>query len=107
MLRMLLALSIAPVVSMAAGQVTPARAFDVSALTIGAPTSIVELDLSKLKGELRQVGWAPDGTKLYIQTADGNPQSPKLRHYWVALEGGAVLSVDAQPDWAQAYWAFK
>src|SRR5262245_54070858 len=83
------------------------KAMDGSTLTIGAPTQIVELDLGKLKGELRQIGWSPDATRLYIQTADGNPQSPKLHHYWVAREGGAVLSVDAQPDWAQQYWAIK
>lgn len=80
---------------------------DVTKLTIGAATPIVELDLGKLKGELRQVGWSADATRLYIQTAEGNPQSPKLRHYWVAVEGGAVLGIDAQPDWAQQYWAFK
>jgi hypothetical protein len=106
---MLVALSSALVLSgaAAAGQSTAARAIDVSALIIGAPTTVVELDLGKLKGDLRQIGWAPEGTRLYIQTADGNPQSPKLHHYWVAIEGGAVAGVDAQPDWAQAYWAFK
>src|SRR5262245_3513719 len=83
------------------------KAIDVSALTIGAPATIAELDLGKLKGDLREIGWSPDGTRLYIQTAEGNPQSPKLHHYWVALEGGAVLGIDAQPDWAQQYWAFK
>jgi hypothetical protein len=92
--------------SLAAQPATP-PAIDVSTLTVGAPTTVAELDLSKLKGELRQVGWSPDGGRLYIQTADGNPQSPKLHHYWVALEGGAVLGIEAQPDWAQAYWAFK
>src|SRR5262245_60730699 len=85
----------------------PPRLIDVSTLKVGPPTTVVELDLAKLKGELRQIGWAPDRSKLYIQTADGNPQSPKLRHYWVAREGGAVLSIDAAPDWASDYWAFK
>lgn len=80
---------------------------DVSTLTIGAPKTVVELDLGKLKGELRQVGWAPDGQRFYIQTVEGSQQSPKVRHYWVAVEGGAVMGVDAQPDWANAYWAFK
>jgi hypothetical protein len=108
MLWLILALSTASAVSSSlAGQATAARAIDVSALTIGAPATVAELDLGKLKGDLRQIGWSPDGAKLYIQTAEGNPQSPKLHHYWVALEGGAVMGVDAQPDWAQTYWAFK
>ncbi len=105
---MLVALSSASILSgAAAGQSQPARAIDVAALIIGAPTTVAELDLGKLKGDLRQIGWAPEGGRLYIQTADGNPQSPKLHHYWVAIEGGAIAGVDAQPDWAQAYWAFK
>jgi hypothetical protein len=82
-------------------------AYDVSALKVGRPVAVVELDLGKLKGDLRQVSWSPDTSRLYIQTAEGNPQSPKLRHYWVALDGGAVLGFDAQPDWAQEYWSFK
>jgi hypothetical protein len=107
MLWTILALSTAAVASSPTTQTPSARAIDVSKLTIGAPTTIVELDLGKLKGELRQIGWAPEGTRLYIQTAEGNPQSPKLHHYWVAIEGGAIAGVDAQPDWAQGYWAFK
>ena len=69
--------------------------------------TVVELDLGKLKGELRQIGWSPDGTEFYVQTADGPAQSEKLRHYVVAVTGGAVKPVDAQPDWARSYWTFK
>ena len=87
---------------------TPASApIDVSTVKVGAPATVAELDLGKLKGELRQVGWSPDGTELYVQTADGDPQSPKRRHYTVAVAGGAVKPVDNAPDWAQTYWAFK
>src|SRR5215467_3589519 len=82
-----------------------APAIDVSAIKVGAPTTIAELDLGKLKGELRQIGWSPDAKQLYVQTVEGSPQSPKLHHYWVAIEGGAVLGLDAQPDWAEKYWA--
>lgn len=86
---------------------TPPSAYDVSALAVGAPVSIGELDLGRLKGDLRQVAWSPDATQLYVQTGEGNPQSPKLRHYAVAIAGGAVTALDSQPDWAERYWAFK
>lgn len=82
-------------------------AIDVSTLKIGAPRLVVELDLGKLKGELRQIGWAPDGQRFYVQTADGRSPAPNVRHYWVAIEGGAVMGIDSQPDWANTYWAFK
>jgi hypothetical protein len=93
--------------SISTGQTPPSAPVDVSALKIGVPTTVTELDLGKLKGDLRQVGWSPDGTQLYVQTADGNPPSEKLRHYIVTIEGGAPRPVDTAPDWARAFWAFK
>jgi hypothetical protein len=82
-------------------------AVDISKLTIGSPTTVAELDLGKLKGDLRQVGWSSDGTKLYVQTADGAAPNAKQRHYVFAVAGGAMNAVDASPDWAQEYWRFK
>jgi hypothetical protein len=82
-------------------------AIDASAVKVGPPATITELDLGKLKGELRQLGWSIDGTELYVQTADGNPNSEKLRHYVVAVAGGAVKPVDAPPQWAADYWTIK
>jgi hypothetical protein len=85
----------------------PATPVDASAIRVGPPTTIAELDLGKLKGELRQVGWSPDAAQLYVQTADGNPPSEKLRHYLVPSAGGAPQTVDAEPEWATAYWRIK
>jgi hypothetical protein len=93
--------------SISPGQTPGSTPVDARALTIGAPATVTELDLGKLKGELRQLGWSIDGTELYVQTADGNPNSEKLRHYVVAVSGGAVTQVDAQPSWAADYWAIK
>jgi hypothetical protein len=91
--------------------ISPARtqptAVDVSAVKVGAPATVAELDLGKLKGELRQVGWSPDGAELYLQTADGNPSSEKLRHYIVPVAGGVPKPVDAAPGWAKVYWDVK
>jgi len=85
----------------------PPGAADVSTLKIGTPTIVAELDLGRLKGDLRQVGWSSDGRRLYLQTLEGSAASPKLHHYWIAIEGGAVTGMDTQPDWASEYWAFK
>jgi len=54
-------------------------AVDASAVRVGAPATVTELDLGKMKGDLRQVGWSPDGSQLYLQTAEGDPDTPKLR----------------------------
>ena len=82
-------------------------AVDASAIVVGSPAEVAGLDLGKLKGELRQVGWAPSGSELYIQTADGHPQSERLRHYILPVSGGAVRPVDEQPEWAKTYWGVK
>jgi hypothetical protein len=85
----------------------PPDAYDVATLKIGAPSPIVELDMGRLKGDLRQVGWSPDGEWLYVQTAEGSAQSPKIHHYGVAITSAALRPLDVEPDWAEHYWAFK
>jgi hypothetical protein len=82
-------------------------ATDVSTIKVGPPTTVTELDLGKLKGELRQLAWSPDGTQFYVQTAEGTPPSEKLRHYLIPVGGGVPAGADQPPAWAQAYWAFK
>jgi len=82
-------------------------AIDASAVKVGAPATLTDLDLGKLKGELRQLGWSIDGSELYVQTADGPPNAEKLRHYVVAVAGGAVKPIDAPPQWAIDYWTIK
>ena len=82
-------------------------AIDVSTLKIGPPTTVTELDLGKLKGELRQLAWSPDGTQFYLQTAEGAPPSEKVHHYVVPTAGGTPVGADQPPAWAKDYWAFK
>jgi hypothetical protein len=103
MLRVLLTSAL----SISLAQSPPSAPVDVSTLKVGAPSTVTELDLGRLKGELRQCGWSPDGEQLYVQTADGNPQSPTLRHYIVESAGGEIHAVDVAPDWAERYWEFK
>ena len=47
-------------------QPLPRVPLDVSSLTIGAPVVVAELDLGKLKGEVRRLAWSPDGMQLYM-----------------------------------------
>lgn len=80
---------------------------DASTLVVGAPAVAAELDLGKLKGELRQIGWDPDGVRLYVQTSEGNLASPGFHYYIVAASGGAIEPAKDAPEWAASYWAFK
>jgi hypothetical protein len=80
---------------------------DVSQVKIGAPVVVAEIDLGKLKGDLRQVAWSPDGALLYVQTADGDGPSAKTHHYVVPATGGALAAAEHPPDWAATYWDTK
>jgi hypothetical protein len=86
---------------------TPGIALDASAVKVGAPAVVTELDLGKLKGELRQVAWSRDGSELYVQTFEGTPARQKLRHYLVPAAGGEPQPIDQEPEWATDYWGFK
>jgi hypothetical protein len=88
------------------GTILPAPV-DVAALKLGAPTTIVEIDTDKLKGDPRRLAWSADHTELYLQTVEGKPPSQKLHHYRVAVDGKTVSAIDAEPEWAAAYWAVK
>jgi len=90
----------------AIGQISSSP-LDVTAIAVGAPTRVADLDLGKLKGELRRLSWSPDGTKMCVQTADGDKPADKVHVYIVTVEGGGIADVDREPDWAWSYWAFK
>ena len=78
-------------------------------LTCSAPVTLTELNSHKLGGQIVQMAWSPDGTKLYVQTtkADqyGNPDS---RHYVLVLDSHAKPErLDVEPDWASQFWSVK
>jgi hypothetical protein len=98
-LAFILALAIWPAV-----QASP---LDVSTLTIGRPVIVAEVETSKLKGEVRRLAWEPDGTTLYLQTAEGKPPDEKVRHYTIDVTGGTPAPVDREPEWAAQYWVVK
>ena len=86
---------------------TPSAPIDAATVKVGPPVAVTELDLGKLKGVLQRVAWSADAFELYIQTVDGDPPSEKQHHYLVPATGGALRSVDSQPEWADEYWRAK
>jgi hypothetical protein len=88
-----------------AGQETPR----VQNLKIAEPTTVAELDMGKLKGTPSRLAWSADGSRLYVQTMEGTfgQANAKLRHYVFAASNGSKDDVQAEPDWASAYWTTK
>jgi hypothetical protein len=78
--------------------------FDVSEITVSAPTEICELDLSTLKGELRRLSWSPDNQYIHVQTVEDRTT---LHDFIVSLDDRDVGVAFGEPDWAAAYWARK
>ena len=82
-------------------------ALDVTTITVGAPTVVVELDLGKLKGDFRRLSWSPDGSELCVQTVERRDGNDWPHFYIVKVADGAVAGSDRNPDWAVDYWSFK
>ncbi len=81
----------------------------VGALKLSQPSTIAELDTAKLKGQPSRLAWSADGTQLYVQTMEGSFGQPgqKLRHYAITVADGSRQDLQAEPDWASAYWTTK
>jgi hypothetical protein len=103
----LLALGLTALTTVIQAHAPGSTSIDVSLLAVGAPSTVTELDLGKLKGEPRELAWAADGTQFYLQTVERKGKTEVPRHYLIAASGGAVTSVDAEPAWATEYWRFK
>ncbi len=73
------------------------------------PSTVATLDMGKLKGEPARLAWSPDGSELYVQTREGafGQANAKLRHYAFAATNGSKRDLDAEPEWASAYWTHK
>lgn len=85
-----------------------AQQADVSRVSVSAPVTIVEIDLGKLKGDLRRLSWSPDGRGFYLQTAEADARLGwKTRHYVVGTDGKRPESVKEEPAWSASYWTWK
>jgi hypothetical protein len=84
-------------------------ALKVDSARVSEPSTIATLDMGKLKGEPARLAWSPDGSELYVQTREGafGQANAKLRHYVFAAANGSKRDVDAEPEWASAYWTNK
>lgn len=74
------------------------------------PVRVADLDMSRLKGEPYRLAWSPDGGRLYLQTVERDKRGlvQAAHHYTMEVAGGAPpRKIDAEPDWATAYWTWK
>ncbi len=70
-----------------------------------APKRIAEFDMSQLRGEIRILTWSPDGTELYLETAELKSDAlPKNTcHYILNAGTGQLKQIDAEPAWSATY----
>jgi hypothetical protein len=73
------------------------------------PKPVAELDMGKLKGVIRLLVWNPEGTKVYLQTAELQPnaQIKTAYHHVIDASTGKVDTVGAVPAWAQDALTWK
>jgi hypothetical protein len=84
------------------------KASDATAVRVSDPTTVTELDMGKLKGEPTRLAWSADGKEFYLQTTEnaGRPNA-RVRHYVFNAGNGSKKDVNAEPEWAAAYWLQK
>ena len=81
---------------------------DVTKLMFSTPASVVEVDVSKLKGDLVRLSWSPDATLIYLQTSETDRRlNVRLRHFILGLDGKPPKSEEQEPAWAALYWSKK
>ncbi len=85
------------------------RAASAPSLVVDTPARIAEIDAGKLKGEPTELGWSPDGTKLFLQTSQRDTQAmiTNPRYFVMSASGGTPEPVAAKPDWETEYWSWK
>lgn len=90
------------------GQTPAAGPIDASKVNV-TPKTVAELDMGKLKGVIRLLVWNPDATKVYLQTAELQPNAlvKTAYHHVIDASTGAVDTVGAPPEWAQDALAWK
>ena len=103
--------SLGVTLSLSKGQSTQApAAASARAAQISAPAQVgATLDGGKLKGEPIQLAWSPDGTKLFLQTAERDKlgMATNPRFYVMSISDGKPEPVGAAPAWAAEYWTWK
>jgi hypothetical protein len=82
---------------------------DASSISFSEPVRIVEVDTAKLKGELFRLAWSPDAREMYLQTVERDKAGSlkDAHHYALTLDGTPPRRMDAEPEWAAAYWTRK
>lgn len=81
---------------------------DARQVTFAAPKAIVEVDTDKLKGQVSNLSWSPDGKDMYLQVVEKDRQGKvkSAKHYTISLAAKSMKGGD-QPPWVTQYTAWK
>jgi hypothetical protein len=75
------------------------------------PSTLATLETDKAQPS--RLAWSADSTQLYVQTFEGDflelnqGKGKKVKHFVYTVADGSKKNVDAEPDWARAYWIVK
>ncbi|MGE5244913.1 MAG: hypothetical protein ACM3SQ_11860 [Betaproteobacteria bacterium] len=87
----------------------PGQAAASGAVGLGQAQSVMEIDSSKIKGEPLRLAWSPDGTELFLMSAErdrtGSLRPSKI--FLVSLAKKSLKGIDEEPAWASKYWTWK
>lgn len=81
---------------------------DATRVAASPPSPVIEIDRGKVKGDPARLAWSPDQTQVYVQMVERDRKGvAKVSHFIVTLADKKLKRVDAEPQWAARYWAWK
>jgi hypothetical protein len=102
---MLTVIVLALIAALSAGPLQ-AQSFDASKATVSATRVVLEIDASKLKGDLVRFAWSDDG-KFFVRSAELDIYQNERGRNFVITPGEPMQQVDEEPWWAALYWNWK
>jgi hypothetical protein len=96
---------------MAAASVAQAQennASDISRLTIGAPSTLRDIDVGAVRGVPSRLAWSPDGKYLYLRISTFDRWSNEtIRHILIERATAEPRQLGDEPGWIGRYWNIK
>lgn len=80
----------------------------VGQIAVTPASSLLEIDIDKMKGQPSKLAWSPDGNELYLELLEGPfGKGGKTRHFVISVADGKQKNADAAPAWAVPSWMKK
>ena len=86
--------------------VAQSASFDVTQVTLSAPSVVAQIDGGKLKGDLVRLAWG-DTDGFFLRCSEIDIYQNEWARNFVLAPGSQLKAVPEEPAWAALYWNWK